>query len=479
MRLHILYVIIKSALRANTVWGKIMEKSESIQSSKISKQNWIIIWIAGLAGQLCWNIENQWFNTFVYAKISPNPSIITWMVAVSAIVTTLSTFISGTGSDRLGRRKPFIVIGYIMWGLTTILFGITEFIKFKELWAIITMIVFADAMMSFFGSLGNDAGFNPWTTDITDESNRGSLGAVIAIQPIVATIVGSLLGGFIIQALDYIWFFTIMGTFVIGVGIYCKFKLKDSPALKPNRDEKGFWHQFGWAFNFRLLKNNKMLFIVLSIFAAFFISFNVYFPHMLNYFMYTRGYDEGMSGVLLGVGLIIAVPLTLVASKFINKGKFVLISVLAVIANIIGLLIMGMSTAADSNAALKAAVIVLAVIFVGGGYMVIYQTLMIWCKNLYPEEQRGQLEGVRLFFYVCVPMVIGPSIANPVIKTLGKAITIEYPTGIQNGFAPSTELFYIAAAVALLTFIPIFFAHLYMKKHPSKAVNAEISDKAE
>ena len=38
----------------------------------------------GLAGQLCWNVENQWFNTFVYAKIGPYPWILSWMTAVSA-----------------------------------------------------------------------------------------------------------------------------------------------------------------------------------------------------------------------------------------------------------------------------------------------------------------------------------------------------------------------------------------------------------
>ena len=31
---------------------------------------WVLVWGLGLVGQLCWNIENQWFNTFVYAKIA-------------------------------------------------------------------------------------------------------------------------------------------------------------------------------------------------------------------------------------------------------------------------------------------------------------------------------------------------------------------------------------------------------------------------
>ena len=74
---------------------------------------WLLVWGLGIIGQLCWNIENQWFNTFVYAKIAKDPTIISWMVAVSAIATTVSTFLFGTMSDRSGRRKPFMAVGYI------------------------------------------------------------------------------------------------------------------------------------------------------------------------------------------------------------------------------------------------------------------------------------------------------------------------------------------------------------------------------
>ncbi len=432
--------------------------------SKISAKNWIIIWIAGLAGQLCWNIENQWFNTFVYAKVAPNPEIITWMVAISAIVSTLSTFISGTGSDRLGKRKPFIVSGYILWGVFTIVFGATEFIKSSNIMVMASMVVMADAIMSFFGSLGNDAGFNPWTTDISTANNRGGLGAVVAVQPVIATIIGSVIGGIIIGALGYFAFFIIMGSFVIFVGIYCAFTLKDSPSLKPSVDPKGYFHQFGNAFNFKLLLKNKMLLLVFLIFSMFFISFNVYFPHLTNYFIYTRGYDEGTSGILLGIGLIIAIPFTLVAGKFINKQKYVPVVAVALLGNILGLFILVLSHYVGNGDFINKLVISIAVIFIGGGYMVIYQSLMMWCKNLYPEEQRGQLEGVRLFFYVCIPMVLGPAIANPVIKGLGKAITLFYDGVPVSGFTPSKELFIIAAAVAVLTFVPLFFANKYKNK---------------
>jgi hypothetical protein len=46
------------------------------RQSGISARNWMLIWVLGMAGQICWNIENSWFNTFVYAKIAKDPAII-------------------------------------------------------------------------------------------------------------------------------------------------------------------------------------------------------------------------------------------------------------------------------------------------------------------------------------------------------------------------------------------------------------------
>ncbi len=444
----------------------------SKSKSGLGAKTWIVIWVAGLAGQLAWNIENQWFNTFVYGRIGAIPWIITVMVAVSATVTTFSTFISGTWSDRIGKRKPFVVIGYITWGIFTILFGVVDFFAQFSLAgnvvALGTMVIVADALMSFCGSLGSDAGFSPYLTDITTPENRGLLGAVIAIQPVLATIIGTLIGGIIIEAVGYFYFFLIMGGFVILVGIYCIFAVKDSPKLVPTVDEKGFWHQFAQAFNFKLLWKNKLLLIVLCIFAMFFISFNIYFPYITIYFIETLGYGTDVAGIWLGAGLVIAIPFTLIAGKFIDKQKFVPVLLVALAMNIVGLAIISCTGALSGTGAAMTAVIIVGVIFVGGGYMCIYQSLMIWCKNLYPESQRGQLEGVRLIFYVMIPMISGPVIAEPIVENLGHEVESMVQNGVEvaGGFTPSWHLFMIAGCVALLTLIPILGAWYYQKKHP-------------
>lgn len=98
-----------------------------------SARFWLIICLMGMAGHLCWNIENQWFNTFVYAKIGGDVNVVTWMVIVSATVTTISTFIFGTLSDRLGKRKRFVSIGYILWGIATIILDLQNMQEVQEL----------------------------------------------------------------------------------------------------------------------------------------------------------------------------------------------------------------------------------------------------------------------------------------------------------------------------------------------------------
>ncbi|HOR17252.1 MAG TPA: MFS transporter, partial [Bacilli bacterium] len=394
------------------------------KKTTLSVKNWILIWSLGMAGQLCWNIENQWFNTFVYAKIAPDQSIITWMVAVSAIVTTISTFIFGTLSDRIGSRKPFVAYGYILWGIFTIIFGLTMYIPNSLNNALMVMavaVVAADALMSFFGSMGNDSGFNAWITDNLNDQNRGSIGAALAIQPVLGTIVGTVVGGIIIDLFGYMTFFTVMGLIVIAIGILSIFIMKDAEDLKANK-EGSFWQQFAKAFNFKEFFKKKELIAVNVTVAIFFIAFNVYFVHIGNLFIYNYGFTAGDAGVIQGIGLIIALLFTIPAINLINKNKSPLLLAFAVLVDIIGLVILFLF-AADSNPAALISVnnipLFIGIILVGLGYVLLMQTTMVWCKKLYPENARGQFEGIRIIFFVLIPMVFGPMIADPIIEKYG------------------------------------------------------------
>jgi hypothetical protein len=42
-------------------------------SQFLNKKVWTALILLGLAGQICWAVENQFYNTFMYNEITPDP----------------------------------------------------------------------------------------------------------------------------------------------------------------------------------------------------------------------------------------------------------------------------------------------------------------------------------------------------------------------------------------------------------------------
>ena len=425
-------------------------------------QFWLLVWGLGIAGQLCWNIENQWFNTFVYAKIAKDPTIISFMVAVSAIATTIATFIFGTMSDRMGKRRPFIAIGYILWGIFTILFGTTEFIAkgasaaSKAIMLAGTAVVLADALMSFFGSMGNDAGFNVWINDKMTEKNRGQIGAALATQLVIGTIIGTVAGGILIGKNDnYMRLFIIMGGLVILCGVLALFFVKDEPDLKPNK-RGSFWEQLFSAFNFRELMKHRELLWVFLVLTVYFIAFNVYYPHVGNYMIYYLGFSPDNIGIIQGIALILGMFSVIPASRLLNKNRFAAAASIAVILSVIGVGILGLfgrPGKVDPTTILNWNLLI-GMFFFGCGYIMFMQVTSVWMKQLFPEEAKGQFEDFRIIFFVLIPWIVSPLIANPIIKSNGQITD----TNGMTAYLPTHVLFLISTALIILTFVPLAFA---------------------
>ena len=464
------------------------------QGNMSSFRFWLIVWGMGLAGQLCWNMENQWFNTFVYAKISQDVDIVTWMVILSAFVTTISTFVFGTMSDRMGNRKKFVSIGYIIWGVATILFGLTEFIGSVAGSSIAVagfLVVLVDAIMSFFGSMGNDSGYNTWLNDHTNDDNKGQIGAALAALPVIGTVIGTVLGGMLVNvgnetvgtdaynpALDnYQLLFWTMGIFVILVGVISLFIMKDHPSLEQNK-KGSFISQVTDIFRFSTLKGNKNLkeLLLANLVACFFfIPFNFYFTHMGNWIIYDIGFTAGDMGLIQGIALLLAVLVTIPFIKLINKDKIPLVALISIISNALGLFLIYIFVKDSSSVdvlnlfSAKNIPMFICVFLVGVGYVLITQACMIWVKGLFPNESKGQFEGVRVCFFTLIPMLIGTLIGNVIIKTTAQIGEPKYDTYGHLIEVPQENLFLFAGILVIFTLIPLFFA--------SKAYKNRIKEK--
>lgn len=472
------------------------------QGNMSSFRFWLIVWGMGLAGQLCWNMENQWFNTFVYAKISQDVDIVTWMVILSAFVTTISTFVFGTMSDRMGNRKKFVSIGYIIWGVATILFGLTEFIGSVAGSSIAVagfLVVLVDAIMSFFGSMGNDSGYNTWLNDHTNDNNKGQIGAALAALPVIGTVIGTVLGGMLVNvgnetvgtdaynpALDnYQLLFWTMGIFVILVGVISLFIMKDHPSLEQNK-KGSFISQVTDIFRFSTLKGNKNLkeLLLANLVACFFfIPFNFYFTHMGNWIIYDIGFTAGDMGLIQGIALLLAVLVTIPFIKLINKDKIPLVALVSIISNALGLFLIYVFVKDSSSVdvlnlfSAKNIPMFICVFLVGVGYVLITQACMIWVKGLFPNESKGQFEGVRVCFFTLIPMLIGTLIGNVIIKTTAQIGEPKYDTYGHLIEVPQENLFLFAGILVIFTLIPLFFASkAYKNRIKEKNDNVESID---
>jgi len=412
--------------------------------NKLTARTWFVLFTLALTGNIAWAVENTWFNTFVYDKLTPDPRPVAWMMALSAITATLATLLIGTLSDRsrysMGRRKPFIIFGYILWGLSTIAFPTVAYIKIAGL--AIVMVIIADSVMTFFGSTAYDAAFNAWTTDIATSSIRGRIEGVLNLALILAQIVAMVAAGALIDKFGYFLFFYVLGGIVILSGLTAGIALKDtpSPAEKPTRS---FWADFADLFRWETVTRNRDLFLLLLFLMLYAIGTNVAMPYFIIYLENFIGMSKTQFSIVGGSALLgsalVAVPFGLLADRWDKRTMLILAVVISSVGRVALSMVRGMLPIAVASFFWLAFAVAILV------------ASTAWLKDLLPEESRGRFLGVRMIFFIAIPMVIGPIIGSSLIRAFG--IPIE--TNGQSGFIPVPIIFQVSALVSLLSLIPL------------------------
>jgi MFS family permease len=412
-----------------------------------SKFPWFSLVILAATGQIAWAVENTWFNTFVFDKITKDPRPIAWMVAASAVTATLTTIFMGTLSDRTrskwGRRKPFILFGYVLWGLMTALFPMNAMLKTASM--AVLGVILTDSLMTFFGSTANDAAFNAWTTDVTPSQKRGKVEGILNLCLFVAQIISNVAAGVFIDQFGYFIFFYFLGGLVMIAGLVAGLALREAPTDQEKAPIKSFWTEIGELFSLKTIRENKQLFILLILIMVTGIGMQVAFPYLIIYLNHNLGVTKTQYSIIGGVILILsgalAVPLGLLADKWNKKA----ILALAIVVSSVGCFLFGQFRSIP--------LLAFAGVLWQAFSVAISIASVAWLKDLLPEQSRGRFLGMRMIFWVALPMLIGPAIGSTLIRRFGIPATLNG----ESGFIPVPVIFAVGAFISLFALIPWLF----------------------
>ena len=270
---------------------------------KLGRKFWASMLIFGLIGQVAWVVENMYFNVFIYKMFHATAAQISLMVGASSVAATVTTLLMGALSDKLGKRKVLISLGYVVWGISILSFALIRVDILTPLAGStaaamslgVNLVIILDCVMTFFGSTANDAAYNAWLTDRGDETNRGRIEGYNSMMPLVSILVvfGGFMGFDLDKAESWTTIFLIIGGVVLLIGILGLWLIEEAP--DSNRSAAGndsYWATVAYSFRPSVVRANPMLYAVLGAFAVFGISIQVFMPYLILYYEQSLGMTD-------------------------------------------------------------------------------------------------------------------------------------------------------------------------------------------
>ena len=420
--------------------------------AKTAPRFWAALVIFSLVGQIAWVMENMYFNVFIYQMFHAGAGAISGMVAASAVAATVTTLLVGAFSDKVGKRKAFICGGYILWGISILCFA---FLRTDILGALfpyasaaalgITLTVILDCVMTFFGSSANDACFNAWLTDCTDDSNRGAVEGINSMRPLLAilAVFGGFMGFDLTKAESWTSIFVIIGSVVLLLGIG-GFWLISEPKLDTRGNEHYFKNLF-YGFRPGVVKENPGFYLALLAYAVFNIAIQIFMPYLILYYTVSLGMDNYV--LIFAPAIILAAAFTFFYGKQYDKQGFRRAIVAPIAMLMAGFVVLYL---------FKSTVpVFLGTLVMLCGYLAGMAMFGAIIRDKTPAGKAGMFQGLRIVGQVLVPGVIGPAIGAWVLRNAETVLNNDGTTS----FVPNENIFlaaFIAAIFIWVVLIPLF-----------------------
>ena len=424
-----------------------------MEKTKKNGKFWLALVIFCLTGQVAWTVENMYFNVFIYKMFHASASAISAMVAASAVAATVTTLLIGALSDKLGKRKIFICGGYIAWGLSIWSFSLLRLDVISGLFPNVAsaasvgvaLTIIMDCVMTFFGSSANDACFNAWLTDISDDTNRGKIEGINSMMPLVSILV--VFGGFMSFNLDlaesWITIFNTIGVVMILIGISGFFLIHDVP-IQTGENQNYFANIF-YGFRPSVVKSNAQLYMTFAAVAAYNISIQIFMPYLILYYIECLGMDNYV--LIFAPAIVLAAAFTGMYGKVYDTKGFRSAIIPTLLLLMVGYVVLYLTR---TTVPVFLGSLVMMMGFLGTGAM-----LGAKVRTHTPANRSGMFQGLRICAQVLIPGVIGPAIGARVLRNAELVVNNDGTTS----FVPNANIF-LAALIALVlawaVLIPLF-----------------------
>ncbi len=442
---------------------------------------WATLLIFSLTGQIAWVVENMYFNVFIYKMFRASASEIALMVTASAIAATVTTVLMGALSDKLGKRKILMCLGYIAWGVSILSFALIRADVISAVFGAavsaasvgITLVILMDCVMTFFGSSANDAAFNAWLTDSTDETNRGAAEGINSMMPLLSILVvfGGFLGFDLDKAESWTAIYLVIGAVVLAIGIL-GFFIVDEPKVK-YPDTLGYFATIFYGFRPGVMRRHAALYFTLAAFVVFNISIQIFMPYLIIFYEKTLGISNYV--LIFAPAIVMAALFTALYGKYIDRHGFFVSVAHPLILLMLGYVILWFFTSPYFAKLFPQAlgadnVSFLIPVFIGSllmlsGFLSGMAVFGAKIRNETPEAMAGRFQGLRIIAQVLIPGVVGPAIGAWVLRD---AETIVNSDGTES-FLPSNAIFIAALIAAAVLAVGLIIAKAVSKKH-EKAV---------
>ena len=428
-----------------------------MRKTKMSAKFWAALTIFSLIGQVAWVVVNMYFNVFIYKMFHATAAEISTMVGASAVAATVTTLLVGAFSDKVGKRKLFICSGYILWGISIFCFSLIRTDVIEKIFPMtlsaasvgVSLVIIMDCVMTFFGSAANDACFNAWVTDVTDDTNRGAAEGINSMMPLVAILV--VFGGFMSFNLDlqesWITIFRIIGIVVTLLGVLGFFLIQDH-SVDTSLNQNYFANIF-YGFRPSVIKQNYMFYIILGAYAIFNISIQTYMPYLILYYNVSLALDNYV--LIMAPAVIVAAIVTAFYGKIYDKYHFKIAIIPSIGMLCVGYVLLYVFT--------NIVLVFAGSLFMMSGYLTGMAVFGAMLRDHTPQNKTGMFQGLRIVGQVLVPGIVGPAIGAYVLRNAEQILNND---GTYS-FVPNNNIFAAALAVAVVIWMVLFVVFHILK----------------